>query len=96
MKYEYQYLEVMCIEHPKYRIDQMREAVEYLRGVPQTGYTGLVATTSVDVPPRFKLLAQPMLQLSDILGKTESQVWAMFDQAVDEQILRSGERWNAI
>lgn len=84
-KYKYERLRVMCVEGPYFKITEIREAVEYLKSVPQTGYTGLQATVDYkdDV---IWLEAQPMLQLADIEGKTPAEVWAMFDAAIDEKI----------
>ncbi len=75
----------MCLEGPYFKVTELREAVEYLKTVPQTGYTGLQATTDYkdDV---IWLEAQPMLQLSEIEGKTPKEVWDMFDRAVDEKV----------
>ena len=84
-KYDYTRLRVMCLEGPYYRVDQLREAVEYLKTVPQTGYTGLQATVPVKTD-LINLLAQPILQLSDIVGKTPAEVWAMFDREVDRMV----------
>lgn len=84
-KYQYTQLRVMCVEGPYYRLDQMREAVEYLKGVPQTGWTGLQATVPVRTE-KISLLAQPILQLSEIVGKVPAEVWAMFDAKVDATV----------
>lgn len=73
----------MCLDGPWYRIDQLREAVEYLKTVPETGYTGLMAETHYK-DEVVNLGPQPMLQLKDILGKSPEEVWKMFDQRVDE------------
>ena len=81
-RYVYKHLRVICLEAPYFPLDQLREAVEHLRTVPQTGYTGLQATTSYKDDVIF-LLAQPMLQLKDIEGKTPADVWEMFDKEVD-------------
>ena len=75
----------MCYDRRFFRIDQLREAVEYLNLQPQTGFTGLVAETTVRAE-RFQLYAQPMLQLAAILGKTPREVWSRFDCDVDRQV----------
>jgi len=49
-------------------IDQLRDAVEYLKLQPQTGFIGLVAETHVRAE-RFELYAQPMLQLATISAR---------------------------
>jgi len=67
----------------QYRIDQLREAVEHLKTVPQTGYTGLMAETHYK-DEVVNLGPLPMLQLKDILGKSPEEVWDLFDQRVDE------------
>ena len=84
-KYKYTKLRVMCLEAPWFRIDQLREAAEYLKTVPQTGYTGLVAVTNFK-DDLINLRPEPMLQLKDILGKTPKEVWDLFDKAVDEKV----------
>ncbi len=71
----------------------MREAVEHLKTIPDTGYTGLQASVSVEVG-MYKLLAQPIIPLSQILGKKPSEVWEMFDKKVDESIASHDRRWN--
>jgi len=82
MKYAYSTLRVMCYHSREYRVDQMREAVEYLKTQPQTEFTGLQARTSTTAGP-YKLQAEPRLPLDKILGKTPAQVWDMFDAEVD-------------
>ena len=58
----------------------------------QTGFTGLVAETHV-ITERFQLLAQPMIELKRIEGRTPRQVWAMFDTDVDRQVFDLVERF---
>jgi len=72
----------MCYDMRDFTVHELRPAVDYLRLQPQTGFTGLVARchTSAGL---YKLLAEPMLQLREILGKTPNQVWEMFDEGVD-------------
>jgi hypothetical protein len=40
--------------------------------------------TSTTAGP-YKLLAQPMLSLDQVIGKKPSEVWALFDADVDRQ-----------
>lgn len=65
----------------------MREAVEYLKTIPDTGFTGLVAiAATITHEAGFKLGAKPRLSLSQIIGKTPKEVWELFDKEVDSQI----------
>lgn len=82
MKYAYSTLRVMCYNAKYFAVDQLREAVEYLKTQPQTKFTGLQATTSTTAGT-YKLLAQPILPLDQILGKTPREVWAAFDVELD-------------
>jgi hypothetical protein len=95
MKYAYSALRVMCYNAKYFAIDQMREAVEYLKTQPQTEFTGLQATTSTTAGP-YKLLAQPILPLDQIIGKTPAEVWDAFDAGVDRWrkslMIATGER----
>jgi len=75
MRYAYSTLRAMCYNARYFAIDQLREAVEYLKTHPQTEFTGLQATTNTTAGP-YKLLAQPILPLDQILGKTPGEVWA--------------------
>jgi hypothetical protein len=84
MQYLYEGLKVMCYHSREFSVDQLREAVEYLKTQPQTEFTGLVAMTSTTAGP-YKLLAQPMLSLDQVIGKKPSEVWALFDADVDRQ-----------
>lgn len=91
-RHRYIQLQVMCSDLMNFPLDQLREAVEYLRHQPQTGYTGLIAQADVETE-QFKLLAQPMLQLSEIIGKTPAEVWDAFDADVDRQVAGLIERY---
>jgi hypothetical protein len=62
------------LEVQEYALSEMRTAVEYLRTQEQTGFTGLAAVGEVVVAGPFKLWPQPMLQLSEIVGRTPSEV----------------------
>jgi hypothetical protein len=75
----------MCVEGPYFRTDQIREAVERLKLEPETGWTGLQATVPIETD-LINLLAQPIIPLSQILGKRPSEVWAMFDDKVDATV----------
>lgn len=87
MRYRYSHLIAMCYFSKEFHVDQIRDAVEYLKTEPMTEFTGLVAVTYYQSPNhRFKLEAKPMLNLNQILGKTPTEVWAMFDSDVDRQI----------
>lgn len=86
MKYVYSGLKVMCYYSREFAVDQLRPAVEYLKTQPQTEFTGLIARTLTDAGP-YKLLAEPMLSLDQIIGKKPSEVWDLFDAGVD--------RWRA-
>jgi len=84
----------MCYDAKWFAVDQLREAVEYLRSQPQTPHTGLIARTNTNAG-RYKLSAEPMLLLDQILGKTPSEVWAAFDLEVDRWrtgLMRQSER----
>ena len=65
---------------------------EYLKLQEQTGFTVPVAETHVRME-RFQFLAQPMLELKKIQGKTPQQVWAMFDADVDRQVFYFNKRF---
>lgn len=85
--YKYEYLEVMCLERKRFRLDQMREAVEYLKEQPESDYAGLSAVTSYHSKEfGFRLRASPMITLKNIIGRTPKQLWEMFDAEVSSQI----------
>ena len=93
MKYEYSTLRVMVYHDKYFPVDQLREAVEYLKTQPQSEHTGLVART-LTAAGTYKLLAEPMLSLGEITGKTPGEVWAAFDAGVDRWragLIRQGE-----
>jgi hypothetical protein len=92
-KYEYTELRVVCLEGPYYRVDQLREAVERLKREPQTGYTGLAATTHVMVG-KYPYECKPMLQLADIVGKTPAEVWDLFDAKTTDNIAIMAAQWS--
>ena len=61
--YKYEYLEVTCRERKRCRLDQMREAVEYLKKQqPQSEWVGLTAVMHYASKEfSFRLEAKPML-----------------------------------
>jgi len=75
----------MCYEKREYPIDRLHDAVEYLKTVPETKFTGLIAESSVRAG-ELRLRAQPMLGIDVIRGTTPAQVWASFDRKVTEEI----------
>ena len=85
--YEYDYLEVVCMERRRFRLDQMREAVEYLREQPESDYVGLSAVTRYHSKEfGFRLKASPMITLKNITGRTPKQLWETFDERVTRQV----------
>ncbi len=85
--YKYEHLEVVCTERRKFRLDQMREAVAYLREQPESDYIGLSAITNYHSKEfGFRLKASPMITLKNITGRTPNQLWEMFDADVTQQI----------
>jgi len=80
-----------------FEVGQLREAVEYLKLQPQTPFVGLVARTHTTAG-RYKLMAEPMLSLDEILGKTPSEVWALFDAGVDRsrKSLEARTNWTGV
>ncbi len=68
----------MCYQIKHFPIDQMREAVEYLKKQPQTPLVGLVGNALVK-DGHFQLGATPMLHLDRLTGMTPTQVWHAFD-----------------
>jgi len=74
-------------------------AVDYLRTVPGADdpamHIGLVAEAHVTAG-QYKLRAIPFFRLSEIVGKTPTQVWEMFDREVDEWragLIKGQRRW---
>jgi hypothetical protein len=85
--YKYEYLEVTCLERKKFRVDQMRDAVAYLKEQPQSEYVGLSAITHYHSREfGFRLKASPMINLKNITGRTPKQLWEMFDADVTRQV----------
>ena len=85
--YKYEYLEVVCMERRKFRLDQMREAVAYLREQPESEYVGLAAITNYHSKEfGFRLQASPMITLKNITGRTPKQLWETFDERVTRQV----------
>lgn len=68
----------------------LRQAVEYLRTLEQTGFVSLTVEVMVTAG-RFKLRAPASLKLSEIEGRTPREVWAALDKQVTDQ-LRSLEQ----
>lgn len=83
----------MCYEKREFPIHQLREAVEYLKTVPESKFTGLIAESSVRAG-ELRLRAQPMLGIDVIRGKTPAQVWAAFDQRVNQEIASFERRFS--
>ena len=97
MKYEYTELIVMCYEAKIFRIDRLREAVDYLKQQPQTGFVGLVAVTLYTSPEYgFQLRARPTLPLERIAGKRPAEVWPLFDHKVDQDIFSLKRRFTSV
>lgn len=86
--YKYEYLEVTCLQVKRFRLDQMREAVEYLKKQqPQSEWVGLTAVTHYESKEcSFQLKASPLIHLNDILGRTPRELWEMFDAEVTRQV----------
>ena len=85
--YKYEYLEVTCLQVKRFRLEQMREAVEYLKQQPQTEFVGLSAITHYKSEKyRFQLKASPLIHLNDILGRTPRELWEMFDADVTQKV----------
>ena len=63
----------------------LRQAVDHLRTLNQTGFVCLIAEVLVPAAT-FKLRASASLKLAEIIGKTPAQVWTALDQQVDQQI----------
>lgn len=92
--YKYEYLEVFCLERKRFRLDQMREAVAYLKEQPQNEYVGLSAMTNYHSREfGFRLRATPMINLKKIIGRTPKQLWEMFDAEVTSQIKYREQRF---
>lgn len=86
--YKCEYLEVTCLERKRFRLDQMREAVEYLKKQqPQSEWVGLTAVTHYDSKEyTFRLGAKPMLTLDQIFGRTRKELWELYDTEVTQKI----------
>ena len=85
--YKYVYLEVVCLDRKRFSLDQMREAVAYLKQQPQSEYVGLSATTHYQSEEfSFRLKAAPMITLKNIIGRTPKEIWEMFDTEVTRQV----------
>ena len=86
-RYRYTKLTISCGTPRHFAADRLREAVESLRTVPGVDdpamHIGLIAEAHVTAG-QYKLRAIPMFRLSEIVGKTPTQVWEMFDREVDE------------
>jgi len=80
----------MCSDSRYFEIAELRVAVAYLRSVASsmeiTTRIGLAAIAETVEAGSFKLDPQPMLHLSDIEGKTPSEVWDAFDLRIDASI----------
>lgn len=87
MRHKYVQLVAWCYDRRMFGVDQMREAVEYLKTQQVTDHTGLGAVSYYRSPQhRFQLKAEPLLPLDQVLGKTPAEVWDLFDNDVDRQI----------
>lgn len=85
--YKYDYLEVTCLEPKRFRVDQMREAVEYLKEAAGNGSHRLSAVTSYkNEKPKFWLGAKPFIHLKDITGLTPNKIWKIFDVEARRQV----------
>lgn len=93
-RYRYLHFEATCYNVRQFRVDQMREAVDYLKTQPQTKYAGLCAKCDYKSPThRFWLGTKPLIQLEKVKGKTPREVWEMFDADVTRQIKYFENRW---
>ncbi len=81
-RYIYDKLTVACLNAVDYPPTEIRAAVEHLKTIEQAKFTGLQAETDTTVG-HYKLRARALIPLSDIIGKTPREVWAMFDAKVD-------------
>jgi hypothetical protein len=77
---------VACGEPREYPPDQLRQAVDYLKTIPdprpEKKFVGLIAQASVRAG-HYRLQAMAFLKLADIIGKTTAEVWERFDKIVD-------------
>ncbi len=83
-RYVYDKLTVACLEPKHHRPHEIREAVEYLKTIDQTRFTGLRAEVDTRAGP-YLLRAIVLIPLSDIIGKTPKQAWEIFASGADEQ-----------
>ena len=73
-------------------MNQLREAVEHLKSIPDAKYVGLSAFAETVKAGAFLLGPQVFLKLDKIIGRTPTQVWAAFDAEVDRQMYGLVER----
>lgn len=83
-EYAYDRLTVMCRDRKHFAVNELREAVEYLKLQPESEFIGVQAEVTIKAG-KFILGAAPMLKLRELLGKRPSEVWAMFDADVSRQ-----------
>ena len=97
MRYVYSILRLMVFYDKYCPVDQLHEAVEYIKTQPQTPFTGLQVSVSTTAGP-YKLLTQPILPLSTICGKMPAQVRNAFDVEVDRwrKDLEARTSWTGI
>ena len=85
LKYKYDRLFVSAyhpLEFDPRNPVSLRQAVDHLLTLDQTGFVCLVAEVLVPAGT-FKLRAPASLKLAEIIGKTPVQVWSALDQQVD-------------
>ncbi len=85
-RYRYRKLRVMCYHAREFGLDQIREAVAYLSTIEQTNHVGLAAIGTITPAGCYKLIPEPMLNLAKIIGRTQPEVWDLFDRQTDEWI----------
>jgi hypothetical protein len=79
----------MAYEPRDFHGDQLREAVEYLKSIPDAKYVGLSAFAETVKAGSSLLGPQVFLKLDNILGRMPAQVWAQFDAEIDRQVYGS-------
>ena len=82
MKYVYESLCVRCNQTRYFSVDELPDAIAYLRSQSETQGAGLIATTHIKIGP-YPISSELLLSLDEIQQKMPNEVWAAFDVKFD-------------
>jgi len=82
MRYVYENLYVRYQAAKDFAVDELQDAIAYLRTQPEKECGGLTAVTHATVG-QYRLRAEATLSFDELRRKTPDEIWSAFDAEVD-------------